>query len=66
MKPERWFSITLLLAGIVLGGMVGSWNGKAEAHEVKQQIEERLDREVQYIRESIDELKDMVRDLQDR
>ena len=70
MKNDKWFAISMFLAGCLLtgSGMVirGDLLGDVAAKDVKAAIEDRLDREVTFIRESIDEIKDMVRDLQER
>jgi hypothetical protein len=65
---DRWFAISMFLAGCLFTGtgmaIRGDYLGGVHAERVQEVLEDRLEREVSYIREAIDELKEMVRDLE--
>jgi hypothetical protein len=42
--------------------MVGSWSGTAAAEAVKQEMNERINREIGYVREQLSEIKEMIRE----
>ena len=66
-STKRWFSISMLLIGIVLGGfsgiLRGDWLGREAAKAVEQRVEQRMQERFGALKEDIEEIKYDLKEL---
>jgi len=65
--PRNWFSISMLLLGIVLGGFAGvlrgDWIGEEAAAAVEIRVESHMQERFGALKEDIQEIKDDLKEL---
>lgn len=65
--PKNWFSISMLLFGIVIGGFAGilrgEWLGEDAAHAVEARVEAHMQERFGALKEDIEEIKDDLKEL---
>jgi hypothetical protein len=66
-SPRTWFSVAMLLFGIVLGGFAGvvrgDWLGRDAAQKVEQRVEARMQERFGELKEDIQDIKQDLKEL---
>lgn len=64
---KRWFSISMLLLGLVIAGFAGvlrgDWIGRSAAQEVEQRVEKRMEEKFEALKEDMQEIKSDLKEL---